>query len=309
MTTQTLATLTAQQRTFYVKNLLRRYTPALQFARFATKDTVARRQGLTVNWRKFSAMAALTTPLTEGVTPTGQSLAVTAITAAMQQFGGFVTISDVLDFAAIDPVLTETSEILGDQAGLTIDVLTRDVVAAGTNVVFANGTARIQVGAANVLTSLLIRRARRALKRNNVPPAAGGDYIGFVHPDGVFDLTGDAAWVNAAHYAGATRIFDGELGRLWGVRFIETTNAPIWAASGAGTPAADVYGTIIVGRGAYGIPELTGESSPDIIVKQLGSAGTADPLNQRATAGWKVAHAARRLAEEAIVRIEHGVTV
>lgn len=306
MTTQTLATLTAQQRIFYVKNLLRRYTPALQFARFATKDTVARRQGLTVNWRRFSAMAALTTPLTEGVTPTGQSLAVTAITAAMQQFGGFVTISDVLDFAAIDPVLTEASEILGDQAGLTIDVLTRDVVAAGTNVVFANGTARIQVGAANVLTSLLIRRARRVLKRNNVPPAAGGDYIGFVHPDGVFDLTGDAAWVNAANYAGATRIFDGELGRLWGVRFIETTNAPVWAGQGA--TGADVYGTIIVGRGAYGIPELTGESSPDIIVKQLGSAGTADPLNQRATAGWKVAHATRRLAEEAIVRIEHGVT-
>lgn len=306
MTTQTLATLTAQQRIFYVKNLLRRYTPALQFARFATKDTVARRQGLTVNWRRFSAMAALTTPLTEGVTPTGQSLAVTAITAAMQQFGGFVTISDVLDFAAIDPVLTEASEILGEQAGLTIDVLTRDVVAAGTNVVFANGTARIQVGAANVLTSLLIRRARRVLKRNNVPPAAGGDYIGFVHPDGVFDLTGDAAWVNAANYAGATRIFDGELGRLWGVRFIETTNAPVWAGQGA--TGADVYGTIIVGRGAYGIPELTGESSPDIIVKQLGSAGTADPLNQRATAGWKVAHATRRLAEEAIVRIEHGVT-
>jgi len=306
MPTQTLNALTAQQRIFYVKNLLRRYTPNLQFAKYATKDTVARRQGLTVNWRRFNAMAALTTPLTEGVTPTGQGLNTSAITAVMQQFGGFVQGSDVLDFAAIDPVLVETSELLGEQAALTIDTIVRDVVAAGTNVVFATGTARNQVGAAHVLTSLLVRRARRVLRRNNVPPAVGGDYIAFVHPDGVFDLTGDSAWVNAAHYAGATRIFDGELGRLWGVRFIESTLAPVWV--GAGLTAADVYGTIIVGRGAYGTPELSGESSPDIIVHQVGSAGTADPLNQRWTAGWKVAHATRRLAEEAIVRIEHGVT-
>ena len=306
MSTQTLNALTAQQRIFYVKNLLRRYTPNLQFAKYATKDTVARRQGLTVNWRRFSAMAAITTPLTEGVTPTGQGLNASAITATMQQFGGFVQGSDVLDFAAIDPVLVETSELLGEQAALTINTLVRDVVAAGTNVVFATGTARNQVGAAHVLTSLLVRSARRVLRRNSVPPAVGGDYIAFVHPDGVFDLTGDSAWVNAAQYAGATRIFDGELGRLWGVRFIETTLAPVWV--GAGLTGADVYGTIIVGRGAYGTPELSGESSPDIIVHQVGSAGTADPLNQRWTAGWKATHVTRRLAEEALVRIEHGVT-
>ena len=306
MSTQTLNALTAQQRIFYVKNLLRRYTPNLQFAKYATKDTVARRQGLTVNWRRFSAMAAITTPLTEGVTPTGQGLNASAITATMQRFGGFVQGSDVLDFAAIDPVLVETSELLGEQAALTINTLVRDVVAAGTNVVFATGTARNQVGAAHVLTSLLVRSARRVLRRNSVPPAVGGDYIAFVHPDGVFDLTGDSAWVNAAQYAGATRIFDGELGRLWGVRFIETTLAPVWV--GAGLTGADVYGTIIVGRGAYGTPELSGESSPDIIVHQVGSAGTADPLNQRWTAGWKVSHVTRRLAEEALVRIEHGVT-
>ena len=306
MSTQTLNALTAQQRIFYVKNLLRRYTPNLQFAKYATKDTVARRQGLTVNWRRFSAMAAITTPLTEGVTPTGQGLNASAITATMQRFGGFVQGSDVLDFAAIDPVLVETSELLGEQAALTINTLVRDVVAAGTNVVFATGTARNQVGAAHVLTSLLVRSARRVLRRNSVPPAVGGDYIAFVHPDGVFDLTGDSAWVNAAQYAGATRIFDGELGRLWGVRFIETTLAPVWV--GAGLTGADVYGTIIVGRGAYGTPELSGESSPDIIVHQVGSAGTADPLNQRWTAGWKATHVTRRLAEEALVRIEHGVT-
>ena len=306
MTTQTLNALAAQQRIFYVKNLLRRYTPNLQFAKYATKDTVARRQGLIVNWRRFSALPAAITPLSEGVTPTGQGLSTSAITATMQQFGGFFQGSDVLDFAAIDPVLVETSELLGEQAGLTIDTLVRDVVAAGTNVVFANGTERNQVGTTHVLTSPLIRRARRVLRRNNVPPAAGGDYIGFIHPDGVFDLTGDSSWVNAAQYSGATRIFDGELGRLWGVRFIETTLAPVWI--GAGASAADVYGTIIIGRGAYGTPELSGEASPDIIVHQVGSAGTADPLNQRWTAGWKAAHATRRLAEEALVRIEHGVT-
>ena len=134
MATQTLSALTAEQRIFYVKNLIKRYLPNQQFAKHATKDTVARRQGLTINWRRFASLEAATTPLTEGVTPTGQSLSISAITAVMQQFGGYITGTDVLDFAAIDPVLVETSELLGEQAGQTIDILTRDVIVTGKQI-------------------------------------------------------------------------------------------------------------------------------------------------------------------------------
>jgi len=306
MGTQTYAGITAEQRSYYVRNLLMRYTPNLTLAKYSQKDTVARRKGMTVNWRKFASLGAATTALTEGVTPAGSALSVSAITANMAQYGDFVEGSDVLDFAAIDPVITETSQLLGEQAALTIDTLIRDVIKAGTNVLYATGSARTDITAADILTSLLIRKARRTLKRNNVPTVDGKYYLGLVHPDAVFDLTGDSAWVNAAQYAGSMKIFEGELGRLWGVRFIESTQAPVWA--GAGSVGADVYGTLIFGKQAYGTPKLAGVTKPDLIIKPLGSAGTSDPLNQRWTIGWKAAHVTKRLQEEALVRIEHGAT-
>jgi len=292
--------LSAEVKTFYERVLLERLLPKLVFMKYGQKKNIPKREGATVNFRRFNSLSTTTTPLTEGVTPDGVNLSVTEVTATVSQYGRYVQISDFIDMVGIDPVLTETVELLGENAGESLDEIVRDVVAAGTNVLYSDGASRAEV--ASNINATLIKKARRFMKRNNVKPITNNEYIGIIHPDVAYDIMGLAEWTNANQYAGSQKIFDGELGKIYGIRFIETSKAPVW--TGAGAAGADVYGTIVLGKGGYGIPDIAGSSKPEVIVKQFGSAGTADPLNQRATAGWKAALTAVRLQELAILRIE-----
>lgn len=308
MATQTYSGLTAEQKTFYDRTLLSRLTPNLVFAKYGQKKSAPKREGDTINFRKFNSLDAATTPLTEGVTPAGKSLNITSVTATVAQYGDFVEISDKLDMVGIDPVLTETGQVLGEQAGLTLDTVVRDVVAAGTNVQYANGgISRATVAKTDVLNSTEIRKAVRTLRKANAKPVDGKSYVGIVGPDAEFDLMADPLWQDVSKYAASTQIFDGELGKLAGVRFVRTSNAPVFVGEGASS--ADVHATMIIGKDAYGVVDIEGSSKPEMIVKPHGSAGTADPLNQRATSGWKALYTAKRLEELSMVRIEHGATV
>lgn len=297
-----------QAQTFYDRTLLERLLPTLVFLKHGQKKTIPKREGATGNWRRFTSLDAATTPLVEGVTPSGSRPVVEAVTATVQGYGDYVYLTDLLDMAGIDDVATEMYEVLGEQAGETLDTIVRDVVAAGTNVYRVNArAARGDVEAGDIMDGVTMRRARRIMARNNVKPVQGaGAYVGFVPPDVAYDIMGDAAWVNANQYAGSEKIFDGEIGKMHGIRYIETTLAPIWEDGGVGN--TDVYGTIIVGKGAYGIPDIAGSSKPQTITKSLGSAGSADPLEQRSSTGWKAYLAAVRLNELCILRVESAVT-
>lgn len=306
-TTQTYSGLSAEQKTFYNRTLLSRLLPTLVFAKYGQKKSAPKREGDTMNFRKFNSLAAATTPLTEGVTPAGKSLSITAVTATVEQYGDYVEISDKLDMVGIDPVLTETGELLGEQAGLTVDTIVRDEVCAGTNVQYANAKgSRAAVAKTDVLNSTEIRKAVRTLRKANAKPIDGKSFVGIVGADGEFDLMSDPYWQDVSKYAASTQIFDGELGKLGGVRFVRASNTPVFA--GSGNASADVHATMIIGKDAYGIVDIEGSSKPEMIVKPHGSAGSADPLNQRATSGWKALFTAKRLEELAMVRIEHGVT-
>ena len=306
-TTQTYGGLTAEQKTFYDRTLLSRLVPELVYAKFGQKKPMPKREGDTVNFRRFNSLAAATTPLTEGVTPTGKALNITAITGTVAQYGDFIEISDKLDMVGIDPVLTEAGQLLGEQAGITLDTIVRDVVTAGTNVQYANGkTSRSTVAATDVLTSTEIRKAVRTLRKANVKPVDGKYFVGFVGADAEYDLMNDPLWQDVSKYSASSQIFDGEIGKLGGVRFIREGNNKVFAAGGASS--ADVHATMIIGKDAYGVIDVEGSSKPEMIVKPHGSSGTADPLNQRATSGWKALYTAMRLNELAMVRIEHGVT-
>ena len=307
-TTQTtiLGGLTPEMQTFYDKSLLKRLLPELVHAQFGQKRPIPKAGGKTINFRKFSTLAAATVALTEGATPAGNSLTVTAITATVGQYGDFVEISDVLDLTAIDPILVETGRLLGEQSGLTLDTLVRDVINAGTTVQYANGKAsRILTAAGDNLTVIEIRKAVRTLKRNKARKI-DGNYVAIVEPGATYDLQSDPAWVDAQKYAGSKKIFSGEIGELYGVRFIETTEAKKFA--GLGAAGIDIYSTLILGADAYGIIDVAGSGSVQNIVKPFGSAGTADPLNQRSTSGWKVVFTAKILEDLAILRIEHAMT-
>ena len=301
--------LSPEMKTFYDRALLKCAEPNLVHDQFGQKRPIPKGNGKTIEFRKFSSLPKSLTPLTEGVTPVGQKYNVTAITATVAQYGAYIAVSDMLQLTAFDNNMAEITRILGSQAGRTSDTLTREVLAAGTNVIYADhgkdgNDEPSDLGADDVLTVQDIKRAVTFLKRNNTQPLQGGDFVAIVHPDTVYDLWNDSKWEEASKYAGSTQIFNGEVGRLYGVRFVETTEAKVWPANDAHGNTVDCYATLVLGADAFGVTSIN-NGGIETITKQLGSGGTADPLNQRATIGWKLNKVAKILANEFMVRIEH----
>ena len=306
----------------------------------------------------------------------------------MSQYGDYITQSDMLELTALDNTILESAKLLGRQAGATLDTVVRNVMHSGTNVIYAEKSSAsgvTEVKSRSVLDSdctitvELIQRAVAKLRAQNAP-TIDGKYVGIIHPYVAYDLMRDSEWVDAHKYAQPENLYEGEIGELAGVRFVQTTEAKIYAgedlasdsrtltvnnASGytgsvtsvkfdGGTVEPDalagryilingvrakvtantadtitvescdfgtvadnaviypgeggkdglaVFGTLILGDGAYGVTEVTG-GGLEIIVKQRGSSGAADPLDQRSSVGWKAIKTAEMLIENYLVRIE-----
>lgn len=392
------AGLSLEMRTYYDKVLLKNAFPNLVHNQFGQKRPIPKGNSKTINFRKMTPLAKTPTPLTESVTPDGQKLSMTEITALVQQYGGYFTYSDILETTTIDPVIQEGTEMLGHAAGETLDTLTREVLNAGTVVQYGDGT----VASRNALVAFdgtwanndyfsteVIRRALLTLRNNKARPVKDGSFVCIIHPESEYALKKDADWKEAQEYAGAERIFNGEIGKFDNCRFVVSTEAKIWSpaalaaagqnltvasldtktftvaealtagdkaamegryiwvkgvnysvktvtagAAGAatievnetvtGTPGAgeivypgdlgktlarmpdkgaSVGACLFIGADAYGITELEGMGMQTII-KPKGSAGSADPLNQRGTVGWKATHVAKILSELWMVRAE-----
>lgn len=318
MPTTTRTEIPAEVNNFYDRTLLERAVALFVHTRWAQVRDIPRNAGTKViKFRRYGNLTAATTALSEGVTPTGSALSVTDITATVAQYGDYVTVSDVVSYESEDAVLMESAEILGDQAGDTLDQLCRDIINAGTSVSYGGTghTLRTQVAATELITTALIRAAVRTLKNNKarritrqINPSTGynttpvpASYIGIVHPNITYTLKGLTEFTPVEKYSSQMGVVDGEVGKLDEVRFIETTNAKVFTAGGAGS--IDVYSTLILGANAYGITRVSGEALKNI-VKPLGSAGSADPLDQRATSGWKATFVAKILNDDFMTRIE-----
>ena len=299
--------LTNEMKTFYSDYLIDMAEPELVHDQFGQKHPIPKNGGKTIEFRKYDPLPKALTPLTEGVTPDGQKISMGVVTATVKQYGGFVELSDILLLTAIDNNLVQATKLLGSQAGRTLDTITREVLNGGTNVQYAEGqvTSRGELSYTDAennmnLTVDAVRKAVRFLKVMNAP-RINGYYAGIIHPDCSYDLMSDPKWVNVKTYADPEGIYEGEIGRIEGVRFVETSEAKVF--TGEGAAGRDVYSTLILGSDAYGVTEIAGGGLQHI-VKQLGSAGTADPLDQRATAGWKATKVAERLVEPYMIRIE-----
>ena len=290
--TQTTGTLSDEMKVFYSDYLIDNAAPKLVHDQFGQKHPIPKNGGKQIEFRKYSPLPKLLTPLTEGVTPDGQSLTVTTVTGEVKQYGGYITLSDMLILTAIDNNMVQATKLLGAQAGATLDTITREVLNGGTNVVYAGGVSGREALADN-LTVDDIKKAVRALKNQNAEKI-GDSYVAIIHPDVTYDLTNDPTWQAVKDYD-PKDWYEGEIGKIAGVRFVETTEAKIFDGG--------VYSTLILGENAYGVTEIEGGGLQHI-VKQLGSAGTADALNQRATVGWKATKCAERLVEQFMVRIE-----
>lgn len=290
---------------FYDKTLLKTLRLRMfHHDKYAQKRPMPKNSGDTINFRKIGTLAVALTPLTEGVTPDGEVASITAISATTKQYGSPIYFTDVVNFQQIDPIIAEYTVEQGHQAGETLDVLTRDELAGGTNVFYAaSRVSRITLAAGDKPTIAGIRKMRLQMKKNKVKQI-NGKYVMFITPDMTEDLLDDPQFLKAYEIGqNNTAFVNGEIADVYGIKFIEVINAKTFP--GAGALGVNVHAGIMLGDQAYGITNITGEGDVKSIVKALGSAGTADALDQVQSIAWKVnAFVAKRLTEEAINRYE-----
>ncbi|WP_105133478.1 N4-gp56 family major capsid protein [Burkholderia sp. BE12] len=266
------------------------------------------------------------TPLVEGVTPTGKKLANQDYTVTLQQYGDYMTITDVVMDTAEDQVLQQATEVLGESAAQTIETIRFNVLKAGVNVFYANGSARTAVN--SVITTTLQRKVTTALTRQNAkritqvvkstpdfrtePVEAA--FIGLVHPDLESDIRNMTGFIPTKQY-GTVTPFENEIGSVETVRYLQSTIFAPWADAGGTAGAmrsttgtnADVYPVLYLGRDAFGIVPLKGKDSlVPMVVNPKPAAG--DPLAQRGTVGWKAMTAAVILNDCWMARLEVSAT-
>ncbi len=288
-------------KTFYDTVLLENSRENMIFTQFGDEQPL---KGNKAEWRKFNTFAKALTPLQEGVVPTGQMFGMTSIEAETTQHGTYTTLTDRVQMETYDNVILGATEEMGASQAETYDTLTRNILVAGNCVMYCpNGnteiTKRADITKACVLTPDVVNRAYTWLKKNKAPKI-DGKYVAIIHPSVAYDLRKSEDWKDAHKYAATTEIFNGEIGELHNVRFIESTNAKIWKESEDGDA---VYATLFLGKGAFGILKPDGEHMQMIIKtkEQIGG-----PLEQWGTIGYKFCHGAKILYQERMLRVESG---
>jgi N4-gp56 family major capsid protein len=285
--------LSPEMKTFYDMTLIDMAGPQLVYDQFGQKRPIPKNGGKTIEFRKFSALPKATTPIQEGITPDGGTLEVTKIEATVEQFGYYIVQSDVLELTALDNTIIEATKLLGKQAGVTLDTIVRDILMTGLNVSYAGDVA----GRSNVTENITVADVCKVVAKLRAAnaPTINGEYVGIIHPYVAHDLMRDEEWIESHKYAQPENLYNGEIGKVAGVRFVQSSEAKCFGNG--------VFGCLFLGEGAYGVTEVTG-GGLETIVKQKGSAGTADPLDQRSSIGWKAMKTAEILVPEYMVRYE-----
>ena len=303
LNTNTTEGLSAEMKTFYDLALIDEASANLVHEQFGQKRPIPANGGKTIEFRKFASLPKATQALTEGVTPNGKSLTVTSIDATVKQYGDFITQTDMLELTAVDNTVLEATKLLGRQAGATLDTVVREELHNGSVVIFCPKVVdgveteillREDLTEGCQLTVDVVMQAVAKLRAFNAP-TINGKYVAIIHPYVAYDLMRDPEWVSAHKYADPETLFRGEIGEIAGVRFVQTTEAKIYEGG--------IFATLFLGADAYGVTEVEG-GGLQIIVKQKGSAGTADPLDQRSSVGWKAMRTAKLLVDNYLIRVE-----
>lgn len=376
--------LSPEMKTYYSKYIIKLVDPKLIHDQFADEEDIPQNGGTTVEFRKYAPLPKALTPLTEGVTPDGTPLKVTTVTATVFQYGAYTTLSDILILTGIDKNIVKATQLLSSQAARTLDTVTREVINGTTSVyhcpIKVDGE-EIEIPARHLLDETAVFTPDTAfyckteLAAVNAAPI-DDCYVAIAHPYVTYHIMRDAdkEWIDVARYSSPENYYKGEVGKIGGIRFVETSEAKIFYAENlagnvrnltvkttvsnsktvsvnevltvnslvdravlidgnkyivesntansitlkeavsatqgdtiypgeAGAKGLAVFSTMVLAANAYATTKLTG-GGLEHIVKPLGSAGSADPLNQRATVGWKSTKTAVRLVEEYMIRVE-----
>ncbi|MBR3790226.1 MAG: N4-gp56 family major capsid protein [Clostridia bacterium] len=300
--------LSPEMKTYYDRLLLERMKPNLPFLKYGQKRPIKKGNGKTIEFRKFNSLAPATTPLTEGEPPVATELSVTSINATVKQYGAVVEVTDVLETTAIDPVIAETVELEGEQAGETLNIVVRDILLNTTSVFnVGGGVDEDSIAANHVLTADDILKIQTIFRRKNIKPVSGGYYLMFLAPEQAADIMRDPLWRDVSKYGNdAKNIEDGEIGRIFKFKFIDTTLVD----AQANATGVNVYSGLAMGNHAYGIVDIENGSKPKTIVKiaKDDDSDRSDPLNQKSTIGWKALLTAVRLNELALMRVNSAAT-
>ncbi len=312
MNTTSTTGLHVTLQNYYDGKLLMEMEKRLVFYQNGQRKALPKHSGRAVEFWRYKPFDAVTTALTEGVIPNSQTLSMEKVVCNVASYGGYVATTDVLSLTGVNTQTNNLVNLMAKQGALSIDHIVRDAVSAGTQVQYAGSAAnRGAISATHKLTIADIRKAVRTLEKNGAPKfnrGGKGYYKAIVGSDAKYSLQSDSLWEEKGKYQQAEQIENGEIGKLFGVIFIESSEAKVFSQAGASQ--ADVGATLVFGEDAYGVVDLgaVGDSPVRSIIKPLGSAGSSDPLDQIATVGWKVeGFAATILNQDWIVRIEHGI--
>lgn len=313
-TSQTNA-MSSTLKTFYDTELLENARVELFYAQFAQKQPLPKGRGKTVEWRKWNTFAKAD-KLTEGVIPDGQTFGQSSITDTIEQYGTYATVSDQLDLHAYDPVILGATEEMGASMAETQETLIRNALLTGTNVMYcdnikladgsivstptAPGEMAAADGTMSLMTPKMVNKVVTYFKKNRVP-RINGKYYAVIHPSVAEDLRNSDAWIEVHKYAATGEIFNGEIGELHGMRFIENPFAPVLDGEYANKAGTKTYATYCFGKDAFGIINPEGGAAR-MIVKGADEVG--GPLEQFSTVGYKLeTNGAKMLYTERMVRL------
>lgn len=308
-------TLSGEMKTFYDTELLENARIEAYYGQFAKKQSLPRNHGTTMEWRKWNTFANAS-KLQEGVIPTGQKFGMSSKVATIDQFGTFAAISDILEFHAYDNTILGATEEMGASASKTQETLIRDSLLTNTNVLYCDNITLATGAVASTPTSCatmeasatvmsmfapqMIAKAVRIMKMNRVP-TINGKYYCVVSPSVAYDLRSCKDWIEAHKYAATSEIFNGEIGELHGVRFIENVFAPVLGGETYKNKAnGATYASYMFGKDAFGIIDPEGGNLETIIKSREEVGG---PLNQFSTVGYKFEFGATVLYTERVLRI------
>lgn len=298
-------TLSNEQAEFYQKVMLKRLQDNVVFMKYGKKQNIPKNSGAVTSFRRLEMPTMSTTAIVEGTTPDALDLTINKVTATVKQYGAWVKLTDMLNLAGLDPIITETSEMFGDHASLSMDVIVRDVIKASTNKVFPGvKVARSGLAAGDVLTNAVIMKARETMVKNNVPkiklPNGQQGYLAFVSPETATRIMGMQEWKDQNTYVDVKNREQGIVGQMYGIYFLEASTAPKFTDGGGGTLAGQQ--TIVIGADAFAIPDIAGSGKPSIMVFTDGS--TENPMGLYSTVSWKSAFTSVILEDKRILVIE-----
>ena len=302
------------QRTgiYAVKKFLKRAKRETVVDKFAQFTPIPKNHSQTLKFRRYKSLGQITTPLTEGVVPTGQELTIEDVTATISEYGGVVKLTDQILDTHEDPVLNEAVGLMGEQAGESFEAIKIAILKNCTNQFFAGGTSIATVSAAVSLG--LLRMVNRALRRNlaakitrivqagpNISTeAVGASYILLGHIDLETDFRNITGFLPVEKYGDSFKaISEYEIGKVENFRIILTSMfEPTKKAGASGTTllhdgaptassaACDVYPVFAIGRDAYAFTPLGGQNAAHVAVVNPKHTDS-DPLAQIGWVGWK----------------------